>query len=53
VSRQELYDAFADGWEVESVEAVRYDLNPEYQFPGGTSAEGGAKEWFAIIRRNG
>jgi SAM-dependent methyltransferase len=53
VSRQELYDAFADGWEVEFVEPVRYELNPEYQFPGGTSAEGGAKGWFAVIRRKG
>ena len=28
VSRQELYDAFADGWEVESVEPVRYRGEP-------------------------
>jgi SAM-dependent methyltransferase len=53
VSRQELYDAFANEWDVESVEAVRFELNPEYQFPGGTSAEGGAKGWFAVIRRKG
>jgi cyclopropane fatty-acyl-phospholipid synthase-like methyltransferase len=53
VSRQELYDAFADGWEVESVEAVRYELSPEYHFPDGRSAEGGARGWFAVIRRNG
>ena len=53
VSRQELYDSFADGWEVESVEPVRYELNPEYKFPDGASAEGGAKGWFAVIRRKG
>jgi SAM-dependent methyltransferase len=53
VSRQELYDAFADGWEVESAEPVRFELNPEYKFPDGTSAEGGAKGWFAVIRREG
>jgi SAM-dependent methyltransferase len=53
VSRQELVDAFADGWDVESVEPVRYELNREYQFPSGTSADGGAKGWFAVIRRNG
>jgi SAM-dependent methyltransferase len=53
VSRQELYDAFADGWAVESVEAVRYELNPGYTFPDGSSAEGGAKGWFAVVRREG
>ena len=29
VSRQELFDAFADGWEVESVRPSRFDANPE------------------------
>src|SRR4051812_21305758 len=53
VSRQELYDAFTPGWEVESVESVRFDLNPGFTFPDGTSAEGGALGWFAVIRREG
>jgi SAM-dependent methyltransferase len=51
VSRQELYDAFADGWEVESVQATRCEVNPaftEMQF-----SEGGPATWFAIIRRQG
>src|SRR5262249_52287271 len=30
VSRQELYDAFADGWEVESVEPARVEVNPAF-----------------------
>ena len=51
VSRQELYDAFAENWVVESVQSVRYELNPEYKFPEGTFSE--AKGWFAIIRRKG
>jgi len=51
VSCQELYDAFADGWEVESVQAVRVEVNPE--FTGMTFSEGGPKAWFAVIRRNG
>jgi cyclopropane fatty-acyl-phospholipid synthase-like methyltransferase len=49
VSRQELYDAFADGWEVESVQAVRCEIHPgftEVQF-----SEGGPKMWFAVVRR--
>jgi SAM-dependent methyltransferase len=49
VSRQELYDAFADGWEIESVQPVRFEVNPE--FTGVTFSEGGPKAWFVIIRR--
>jgi SAM-dependent methyltransferase len=49
VSRQELHDAFADGWEVESVEPVRVEVNPE--FTGIPFSAGGPKAWFAIIRR--
>jgi SAM-dependent methyltransferase len=51
VSRQELYDAFADGWEVESLQPARCELNPEFtevQF-----SEGGPKVWFAVVRRQG
>ena len=51
VSRQELYDAFADGWEVESVQLVRGEINPE--FTGATFSEGGPKAWFAVVRRKG
>ena len=51
VSRQELYDAFADGWEVESVQPVRVEVNPE--FTGIRFSEGGPKAWFAIMRRKG
>jgi SAM-dependent methyltransferase len=51
VSRQELYDAFADGWEVESVQPTRIDVNPE--FTEVAFSEGGPKAWLAVIRRNG
>ena len=51
VSRQELYDAFADGWEVESVQPSRFEVNPE--FTGITYSEGGPKAWFAVARRKG
>src|SRR5262249_13741352 len=30
VSRQELYDAFADGWEVESVQPARCEVRPDF-----------------------
>jgi SAM-dependent methyltransferase len=49
VSRQELYEAFADGWEVESIKPARAELNP--QFTEVKFSEGGLKVWFAIIRR--
>lgn len=49
VSRQELEDAFADGWDVESIEPVQFELNP--QCTGMTFSAGGPKAWFAVIRR--
>ena len=51
VSRQELYDAFADGWEVESVERCQIEVHPE--FTEVKFSEGGPKAWFAVIRRDG
>jgi cyclopropane fatty-acyl-phospholipid synthase-like methyltransferase len=51
VSRQELYDAFADGWEVESVQPVQIEVNPA--FTDMTFSKGGPKAWFAVIRRTG
>ena len=51
ISRPELYDAFADGWKVECVQATQFEVNPEFteiQF-----SEGGPKAWFAAIRRQG
>jgi cyclopropane fatty-acyl-phospholipid synthase-like methyltransferase len=49
VSREELYDAFADGWEVESVQPVQGEVNPE--FTAIKFSEGGPKAWFAVVRR--
>jgi cyclopropane fatty-acyl-phospholipid synthase-like methyltransferase len=51
VSRQELYDAFADGWQVESVQLAQCEVHPE--FTEATFSEGGPKVWFAVIRRTG
>jgi SAM-dependent methyltransferase len=51
VSRQELYDAFADGWKVESVLPARCEINPE--FTEFNFSEGGPKMWFAVVRRQG
>jgi cyclopropane fatty-acyl-phospholipid synthase-like methyltransferase len=51
VSRRELDDAFADGWEVESVQPVQIEVNPE--FTEVKFSEGGPKAWFVVVRRNG
>jgi SAM-dependent methyltransferase len=51
VSWQELYDAFADGWEVEFVQPCQVEVNPE--FTEITFSEGGPKAWFAVVRRHG
>jgi cyclopropane fatty-acyl-phospholipid synthase-like methyltransferase len=51
VSRQALYDAFADGWEVESIAPSRAAVNPA--FTEVTFSEDGPKTWFAVIRRRG
>jgi cyclopropane fatty-acyl-phospholipid synthase-like methyltransferase len=49
VSRQELYDAFADGWEVEAVQPAQCDVHPE--FTEMKFSEGGPKVWFTVVRR--
>jgi len=51
VSREELYAAFADGWEVEYVQPTQIEVNPE--FTEIKFSEGGPKAWFAVVRRQG
>jgi cyclopropane fatty-acyl-phospholipid synthase-like methyltransferase len=51
VSRQELYDAFADGWEIESIQPIRCEIHPDCTVM--TFSEGGPKMWWAVIRRKG
>jgi cyclopropane fatty-acyl-phospholipid synthase-like methyltransferase len=48
VSKKELYDAFGDGWEIESIQAERVESGPDLK---DFFSEGGAKAWFAVIRR--
>ncbi len=49
VSRKELMDAFAGGWEIESLTPSRFEINPK--FVGPTFSEGGPKTWFLVARR--
>jgi hypothetical protein len=48
-SRQELYDAFTDCQEVESVQPTRIEINPE--FTEIKFSEGGPKAWLAVVQR--
>jgi SAM-dependent methyltransferase len=49
VSKQELRQAFADGWEIESIEPSRFETRPDLK--DFTFSPGGPKTWFATIRR--
>lgn len=50
VTQQELRDAFAEGWTVESIQDTHFEARPDlpddFQF-----SEGGPRAWFGIIRR--
>jgi SAM-dependent methyltransferase len=49
VSREELHAAFAEGWNIESVEPSRYEVRPDLK--DLAFSEGGPKAWFVVARR--
>jgi SAM-dependent methyltransferase len=49
ISKQELQEAFASGWEIESIEPARFETRPDLK--GFKFSPGGPKTWFATIRR--
>jgi SAM-dependent methyltransferase len=49
VSKEELHDAFAKDWVIESIEPSRYEVRPDLK--DLTFSKGGPKAWFAVIRR--
>jgi 2-polyprenyl-3-methyl-5-hydroxy-6-metoxy-1,4-benzoquinol methylase len=49
VSEQELRTAFANVWNVESIDPVRFEIRPD--FKDFTFSEGGPKAWFAVVRK--
>ncbi len=51
ISEPEIRSAFADGWGIESLEAARFEIRPD--FVGMTFTPGGPHAWFARIRRLG
>lgn len=48
VSKRELYDAFAQGWRIESIEPTRAEVRPGLE---DLFSEGGPKVWFVVVRR--
>jgi 2-polyprenyl-3-methyl-5-hydroxy-6-metoxy-1,4-benzoquinol methylase len=51
VSRNEIENCFAEGWSIESIEAVRFEVRPDLnEF---TFSDGGPKAWFVVVRRAG
>jgi cyclopropane fatty-acyl-phospholipid synthase-like methyltransferase len=51
VSRNELHAVFAEGWSIESIEPVRFEVRPDLK--DFSFSEGGPKAWFAVVRRAG
>ena len=49
VSKQELHDAFAQGWVIESIEPSRYEVRPDLK--DVSFSAGGPKAWFVVVRR--
>jgi cyclopropane fatty-acyl-phospholipid synthase-like methyltransferase len=51
VTKQELHEALAKGWVIESIEPVRFEVRPDLQ--GVSFSAGGPKAWFAVVQRTG
>lgn len=49
VSRREIEEAFAEGWEVESIEPTRFEVRTDLK--SVSFSEGGPKAWFVVARR--
>ena len=49
VSKKELHAAFAEGWNIESIEPSRYEVRPDLK--DLTFSEGGPRAWFVVVRR--
>lgn len=49
ISERELRESFSSGWRVESIEPARFEVLPG--IPGAEFGPGGARAWFAAVRR--
>jgi cyclopropane fatty-acyl-phospholipid synthase-like methyltransferase len=51
VSKKELHDAFAHGWEIESIQPCRFEVRADLK--DFAFSDGGPKAWFVVVRREG
>jgi cyclopropane fatty-acyl-phospholipid synthase-like methyltransferase len=49
VSRKEIDEAFAEGWNIESIEPTRFEVRPDLK--DISFSEGGSKAWFVVAGR--
>ena len=49
ISQPEVFAAFADGWEVESIQQSRFEVRPDLE--GVQFSVGGPLAWYCVIRR--
>ena len=49
VSKNELHHAFAEGWNIESVEPSRYEVRSDLKEL--SFSEGGPRAWFVVVKR--
>jgi SAM-dependent methyltransferase len=49
LAKNELHDAFAQGWAIDSIEPSRYEVRPDLK--DLAFSEGGPRAWLAVIRR--
>jgi cyclopropane fatty-acyl-phospholipid synthase-like methyltransferase len=49
VAKEELHDAFADGWSIEVIQPSRVEVRSD--FKEFSFSEGGPKAWFVVIQR--
>lgn len=49
VTQQDLRDAFADGWQVESIREARFEIRPD--MPDLHFSPGGPHAWFCVVCR--
>lgn len=49
VWKEQLHDAFAEGWSIESIRPSRYEVRTDLK--DLSFSEGGPKAWFVVVRR--
>jgi hypothetical protein len=49
VSRAEIRDSFAEGWKIESIESIQFEVRPDLK--DVSFSPGGPKAWFVVVRR--